>query len=160
MFYEFRQNNSGGHFDVDENLCHRLYIEADTQSEAISKAEELGCYWDGVYKGIDCPCCGDRWDEDCDEINIEKYQTKGYKVWISGTNITRWNERYGRYSVIESPSSQPLGYADRKICSGKISFKNIEEYAQYLANEYGWTSPDARIFYKNGNVKEIFSERT
>ena len=160
MFYEFNQNNSGGYFDVDENLCHRLYIEADTQSEAISKAEELGCYWDGVYKGIDCPCCGDRWYEDCDAIDLEKYQTKGYEVWVSGTNITRWNEKYGRYNVVKPPSVQTLGYGDSKICCGKISFKNIEEYAQYLANEYGWTTPDARVFYKNGKVKEIFTEKS
>lgn len=61
MFYGFNQNNSGGHFVVDDSLCHRLFIEADDKDEAISKAEELGCYWDGVDKGIDCPCCGDRW---------------------------------------------------------------------------------------------------
>lgn len=63
MFYIFNQNNTGGHFDVDENLCHRLYIEADTKSEAISKAEKLGCYWDGVLRGIDCPCCGVQYDK-------------------------------------------------------------------------------------------------
>jgi hypothetical protein len=25
-----------------------------------------------------------------------------------------------------------------------------------MANRYGWTTPDCRIYYKNGNVKEIF----
>jgi hypothetical protein len=45
-----------------------------------------------------------------------------------------------------------------KIYSGKIIFQNIEEYAQFLADEHGWTKPDARIFYKNGNVKEIFKK--
>lgn len=28
-FYEYNQNNSGGSFIVDKNLCHRLMIEAD-----------------------------------------------------------------------------------------------------------------------------------
>ena len=156
MFYEFNQNNSGGYFDIDENLCHRLFIEADTKSEAISKAEELGCYWDGVYNGIDCPCCGDRWNEYCDEVDIEK----GYEVRIYDANISKWNERYGRYNIVEPPSIKTLTYSSNKICSGKIYFKNIEEYAQYLANEFGWTTPDARVFYKNGNIKEIFTERT
>ena len=48
MFYQFDQNNSYGVFDVIDTLCHRLFIEADNQKEAIEKAEELGCYWDDV----------------------------------------------------------------------------------------------------------------
>jgi hypothetical protein len=48
MFYEFRQNNSGGSFDVNDKLCHVMIIEADTEAEAVNKAEELGCYWDDV----------------------------------------------------------------------------------------------------------------
>jgi len=31
-FYEFNQNNSGGYFDVDENVCHRVIIEAKDQN--------------------------------------------------------------------------------------------------------------------------------
>lgn len=38
-------------------------------------------------------------------------------------------------------------------------FKNIEEFAQYMADEYGWTSPDVRIFYIDGEVKEIFGRK-
>ena len=41
MFYTYRQNNSYGVFD--------------------EKAENIGLYFDGVEKGRDCPCCGDRW---------------------------------------------------------------------------------------------------
>lgn len=47
-WYEFDQNNSGGYFDVTDTVCHKLYIEAHSPKEAIEKAEELGCYWDGV----------------------------------------------------------------------------------------------------------------
>ena len=72
MFYEFDQNNSGGVFITDNNLCHRLYIEADSIDEAISKAEELGCYWDGVTKGLDCPCCGDRWYQPYESLDFLK----------------------------------------------------------------------------------------
>jgi len=28
-----------------------------------------------------------------------------------------------------------------------------------LANQYGWTKPDARIFWANGEVTEVFSEK-
>jgi predicted NAD-dependent protein-ADP-ribosyltransferase YbiA (DUF1768 family) len=37
-------------------------------------------------------------------------------------------------------------------------FKTLEEYYQFMANEYGKTLPDVRIFYKNGEVKEIYKK--
>ena len=43
------------------------------------------------------------------------------------------------------------------VYAGKVRFKDIEEYAQYLADEYGWTVPDIRIYYKNGKVKDVYS---
>ena len=50
-FFEFCQSNTGGSFDVDDKLAHRVLIEADTAEEAIAKAEELVMYWDGVENG-------------------------------------------------------------------------------------------------------------
>ena len=63
MFYEFWQNNSGGHYhiDIDVGLNHKVIIEADTRDEAIEKAFNIGIYFDGVRAGRDCDCCGDRW---------------------------------------------------------------------------------------------------
>lgn len=154
MFYQFDQNNSGGSFDVDENVCHRLFIEADSLEEATDKAESLGCYWDGVENGIDCPCCGDRWYSG-DEVDIERYITEGYEALEF--SLQQWNKKYGKYSIVEKPK-----YIKRYSVAGyegKISFKDIEEYVQFLADEHGWTIPDARIFYKNGTVKEIYSNR-
>lgn len=110
MFYLFRQNNSGGTFEVDDKICRQLFVEADTEDDAIYKAEELGCYWNGVAKGLDCPCCGDRWYPNPNTILLDEYAT-------------------------------------------------AEEYAQLMADEYGWTSPDARIYYKDGRVKEIYKKR-
>lgn len=57
-FYVFRQNNSGGDF-----IGPQYVIVGAVSPE---QAEELAvCYGDvyfnGVNKGIDCPCCGDRW---------------------------------------------------------------------------------------------------
>lgn len=165
MFYSFDQNNSGGYFDVDDKVCHRIYIEADSEEEAIEKAEYLGCYWDGVESGIDCPCCGDRWSKYPDEVNIEEYNSNGYEAYTYCISICdeykkykkEWEEEYGRYEVIENPTVKEL-YGSKRY-SGKIRFKNIEEYAQYISDNYGWTSPDARIYYKDGNVKEIFSNK-
>lgn len=60
-WFEFSQNNSGGGFHVDEMVTHRVFIQAPTEEEAEKKAFALGVYYDGVYKGVDCDCCGDRW---------------------------------------------------------------------------------------------------
>lgn len=40
-----------------------------------------------------------------------------------------------------------------------VDINTVEEYAQYLADKYGWCKPDARLFYKNGEVKEIFKTK-
>lgn len=162
MFYLFSQNNSGGSFIVNDKVCHRLFIEADDGGEALQIAESLGCYWDGVNKGLDCPCCGDRWSTYYDEIDINKWKNDGYKVsvydGIYHNTIQEWEKRYGRFTIVEKPHFETNKYGSSRSYIGSISFASIEEYAQYLANEYGWTMPDARIFYKNGDIKEIIKE--
>lgn len=60
-FYTFRQNNSGGAFDYDENLANEVVIEANNAREANSLAKGLGIYFNGCDVGTDCECCGDRW---------------------------------------------------------------------------------------------------
>lgn len=116
-FFQFDQLNTGGSFITDDKVCHRLFIEADSVEEAIEKAENLGCYWNGVEAERDCPCCGDRW-----------------------------------YIPRNDGESYPMEY-------GNIVFNSVEEHAQYLANDFGWTSPDVRIFYADGTVREIFIQK-
>ena len=160
-WYLFDQNNSGGRFVVNDKVCHRLFIEAESAEDAIDKAEDLGCYWDGVEYGLDCPCCGDRWSRCDDPVNIERYKTEGYQasvLFISRNDYKdEWWRRYGEFDVIKEP--EVVEDYPYKYYNGKIRFNNIEEYAQYLANEYGFTTPDARIYYANGDVKEIFTKR-
>ena len=162
-WYLFDQNNSGGSFVVDDKLCHRVFIEAKSFDDAVEKAEELGCYWNGVEDGRDCPCCGDRWNKwDDDPVDLEKYKIEGYTVSLYD-NIYRdvreeWEKKYRKYNVIEEPKFETV-YSMRRY-SGNIGFNNIEQYAQYLADEYGWTVPDARVYYNDGSVKEIFSEKS
>lgn len=162
MFYLFSQNNSGGYFEVDDNLCQHLFIEANNAEEAISIAEHLGCYWDGVDNGIDCPCCGDRWYRGCEEIDINKYKENGYYVsvydGIYEDTVAEWNRRYGSYKSVVKPHFEPRKYMFGRIYIGSIKFDNIQEYAQFYANEFRDTTPCARIFYKNGEIKEVFTE--
>jgi hypothetical protein len=62
-FFTYRQNNSGGHWVVDENLSVVVIVEAHNSAVANDLAETIGVYFDGVG---DCDCCGYRWTE-CDE---------------------------------------------------------------------------------------------
>lgn len=63
MFYTFHQNNSGGRFKIDDTVTTYVIIEADSASDANLRAEQVGIYFDGCYKEIDCDCCGDRWHD-------------------------------------------------------------------------------------------------
>jgi len=62
-FYEYRQNNSGGSFDIDDaaGIGVRVWIEATDSDHADSRAESIGIYFNGVDDEMDCECCGDRW---------------------------------------------------------------------------------------------------
>jgi hypothetical protein len=167
QFYEISQNNTGGSFITDDKLCHRLFIEAESSDEAVSIAEDLGCYWDGCDTGNDCPCCGDRWYRpwSSDGIDLEEMNTK----W-NGYEVNEWVKESGRETIIEDFKSKYDGmtwlveptienkYSSDRV-SGRVRLDNIEQYAQIVANLYGWTTPDARIFYKNGDVKEIFMNK-
>ena len=62
-FYKFRQNNSGGSFDVNADVTIEVYIEAEDVDMANIKAQEIGIYFDGCNTERDCPCCGDRWEK-------------------------------------------------------------------------------------------------
>ena len=61
MFYSFKQENPGGFFDYKPPFGLYVYIEADSEEAAVSRAEEAGLYWNGHDVGIDCSCCFDRW---------------------------------------------------------------------------------------------------
>jgi cytochrome c oxidase assembly protein Cox11 len=60
-FYEFEQNNSGGTYVIDDKVNHIVFIEAASNVNADSIAEDLGVYFNGCDDKIDCYCCGDRW---------------------------------------------------------------------------------------------------
>ena len=68
--YYFHQNNSGGYITSDVVIKNPeqglmagndVYIHATSADEANKIAESCGIYFDGVEKGEDCACCGDRW---------------------------------------------------------------------------------------------------
>ena len=60
-FYHFDQNNSGGHFTINDRVSMDVWIEAPDSNSAEVFATEHGIYFNGCSEGSDCNCCGDRW---------------------------------------------------------------------------------------------------
>lgn len=159
MFYELTQNNSGGYFKVDDKLCNMLIIEADSEKEALNKAEDLGCYWDGVDKGIDCPCCGDRWYRYAEEIKINSpciATSRSYNDENKNKIVTEFYNKYSKYNLTDVKEENSLFREGEKYLKGTIYFNTAEDYADYYNNEsIKWTTPNIRIFFKDGTIKEF-----
>ena len=158
-FYEFDQMNINGKFICNDKICHRLYIQANNEHEAINKAQELGIDFNEFNKN------GYRWEVPSEINLVSRYEIEDaeYEVevfdWQAKKNkdlIKIWNKLYGFYNVLQKPI---LTIKFGKMCAvGKIKLLNIENYAQFFANKYGKTTPDCRIYYANGVIKEIFSQ--
>lgn len=97
MFYTFRQNNSRGVFDRDAHVDEFVIVEGDTIEQVTDRAQDIGVYFNGCDRGLDCDCCGDRWyapyegDDELDEVpstygqplkKIKSKRTKGCNVII------------------------------------------------------------------------------
>lgn len=65
-FFHYRQNNSGGQVVRDNDVDTHVIIEASDALGASLRARDIGIYFDGVYSGLDCDCCGDRWARQLD----------------------------------------------------------------------------------------------
>lgn len=102
-FYRFNQNNTGGEFDVDDKLCGALYIEAMNAIQANAIAVELGVYFYGCDAGIDCPCCGDRWDKasEYDAVDLKKLSDSYYnKEFTTIEDYVQYiTNKYERYTT-------------------------------------------------------------
>lgn len=61
LFYCFSQNPVAGVFLSAPGVREYVIVEGRSWGEILSRAESIGLYFDGVAKGKDCPCCGDRW---------------------------------------------------------------------------------------------------
>jgi hypothetical protein len=146
-FYEYTQNNSGGRFEVDKKICHRVIIQAHNEEEARQKALELGIYFDGCSNGYDCSCCGDRWSDYPSKIEIPyRYGT----LTLKEARRTGYEYKKTTWKGYKGSNPNPKEY--------DLIFNSIIEYAQYHADSFSWTNPDVRIFYYNGKVVEIRSK--
>ena len=87
-WFKYDQNNSGGHFRVNDDVSIFVLIQAASFDEANAKAEEVGIYFDGCATNRDCDCCGDRWYESRSPMD-------GFKTsnWRNGTTTDHDNVR-------------------------------------------------------------------
>ena len=60
QWFKYRQNNSGGVFTYPAAM---VFVQATSAVKADRLAKRaVGIYFDGVESGVDCDCCGDRWN--------------------------------------------------------------------------------------------------
>lgn len=89
-YFHFSQNNSGGSFDLTDTLTHNVVIEAHDAAHANTRLEELGGYFDGCAKDMDCDCCGDRWYRACSNEADDAPMVYGKPVSSDPLVVGKW----------------------------------------------------------------------
>ena len=85
-WFNYRQNNSGGSIVKDDDVSITVVVQAASLKEANRIAvDRAGVYFDGVRKGYDCSCCGDRWHESWDEDGMDSL------------SVMTWSSLTGKY---------------------------------------------------------------
>lgn len=76
MFYTYYNHGPRNvEVELERGIGEWVIIEAENPEDANMRAEKIGLYFDGVEKGIDCSCCGDRFDRAKDGCgNVEESQ--------------------------------------------------------------------------------------
>ena len=94
-FFKYHQNNSGGETIITNKLKNIVWIEANNAKQANEKAQAIGIYFDGCSQGLDCSCCGDRWNE------VEDYDKAKFPIKYSKTEIFKDIKEYTKYLLKE-----------------------------------------------------------
>jgi len=88
-FFTYSQTTSGGVFCGPAKY---VIIEAPSANVADAIAEDNGLYFDGCATGMDCPCCGDRWDRAWSEEGDDEPTISGDVV---GLDCTEYEDSWG-----------------------------------------------------------------
>lgn len=166
----YDQNNSGGSFDLNENISHRVVIEAESSYEASEIAESLGIYFNGCNEGMDCPCCGDRWYDSPHNLTelVERYgvdSKKYYGISEYSGSVEDMEKKYEGYDIrnirfVKAGTKDKNGYKSSfDQVKGELRFRNVDEYLQFMADEFGWLDPDVIVHYKDGSKKTFVGRK-
>lgn len=95
-WWSWYQNNSGGHWDVDEDVAHHVFVQAPDEATALARFEYIT-----RNQSSSCECCGSRWSLPDESMTDEPM--------IYGTPLfeyeTFWHE----------PQQARLHYIDGKV---------------------------------------------
>jgi hypothetical protein len=108
-WFTFNQNNSGGFFVRDENVCETVCIQASCAAEAVLRAAVF------CDNSDSCPCCGDRWSFWVEDSDGEEVPS------VYGEPIAKLDPTYCRKSA-------KLHYSDGTVKTVEFG-KPIEEQA-------------------------------
>jgi hypothetical protein len=114
-WYEFRQNNSGGSFVMDDDVSIYVLIQAASNYEANAKAQDIGIYFDGCSDGRDCDCCGDRWYEAYHAV--DSFRVYGFRNPSEHSNVRDYAQALADDSMWakDDKPSVILYYADGTV---------------------------------------------
>ena len=95
-YYQFTQNNSGGEYKGPFIVIIEANDVEDADYFAIKKTNEC-VYFGGVSKGLDCGCCGNRWDRASDYSKLEAIDLESIETEIRD----QYSDKYWRGKEIE-----------------------------------------------------------
>ncbi|MCX8008293.1 MAG: hypothetical protein N3A54_01170 [Patescibacteria group bacterium] len=107
-FYLFMQNNSGGVFFCDKLSALLVVVKAESEQEACNIAKTYtDIYFNGVEEGLDCPCCGDRWDWPIDlQGSYDRYYTLASSYFTKPPkNYLIYVNEFGEVKIFKDPES-------------------------------------------------------
>ena len=85
-WFEYSQKNLGGFVHKNDDVSITVVVQATSLKEANRIAEDrAGIYFDGVGKGYDCSCCGDRWYEPCED-------------GMENLSVMSWSSKEGKHN--------------------------------------------------------------
>lgn len=154
MYFNYRQNNSGGSFVYDEarGISVRVIIEADSADEANARAESIGIYFDD---SMDCDCCGSRWSEAYDSYDTLEGELPEpddpFIIDESGYGYSKWVKGYEGFVHLKNGVSYGFGKKTKKINPKKYGGENGFGF-YFTATESGEIFPvDSKGWAKDGN---------
>lgn len=120
LFWTFSQNNSGGRFYTslkDGIAAGGIIVEAESEDDAIARAESLGLYWNGADDdGPDCPCCGSRWSTPWDEgYPVPTVYGKALALFPYSEETEMSLHMWGTYVVHYMDGTRMVGNTDNEL---------------------------------------------
>ena len=93
MIYSFRQTNSGGYYCQPAKYI--IVSGARDSEHATEIAMQAGMYLQGVAAGMDCSCCGDRWNGVSNEFDTVEDAIRTASDWDTS------DRDYPQYVVVD-----------------------------------------------------------